>query len=147
MILHKTESPGPSMRDCCRRSICWMSCGAAQHAPLVCRGRAGQERGQSCSHTECKYLLTNLGMKVENNLTAAHNDCQLLWFNFDCRTHVDAAYAGSAAVLPSMRHATALQDWSWLAPTDSTYFKWLLTNFDCAALWVADCIPLIHAAF
>ena len=58
----------------------------------------------------------------------------------DCRTHVDAAYAGSAAVLPSMRH--------WFAGVelvDSYSFnphKWLLTNFDCAALWVADSTPL-----
>lgn len=57
-----------------------------------------------------------------------------------CRVHVDAAYAGATAVLPSMRH------WfDGVELTDSFSFnphKWLLTNFDCAALWVADSEPL-----
>lgn len=57
-----------------------------------------------------------------------------------CRVHVDAAYAGATAVLPSMRH------WfDGVELTDSFSFnphKWLLTNFDCAALWVADSGPL-----
>lgn len=56
------------------------------------------------------------------------------------RVHVDAAYAGATAVLPSMRH------WfDGVELTDSFSFnphKWLLTNFDCAALWVADSGPL-----
>ena len=57
-----------------------------------------------------------------------------------CRTHVDAAYAGATAVLPSMRH--------WFAGVElveSFSFnphKWLLTNFDCAALWVTDATHL-----
>ncbi|KAL3137675.1 hypothetical protein ABBQ38_004950 [Trebouxia sp. C0009 RCD-2024] len=54
--------------------------------------------------------------------------------------HVDAAYAGATAVLPSMRH------WfDGVELADSFSFnphKWLLTNFDCAALWVADSGPL-----
>ena len=65
------------------------------------------------------------------------NGQSLLWI---CRVHVDAAYAGAAAVLPSMRHWFRGVDL-----TDSFSFnphKWLLTNFDCAALWVSDCAPL-----
>lgn len=53
---------------------------------------------------------------------------------------MDAAYAGSTAVLPSMRHH--FDGWEL---TDSFSFnphKWLLTNFDCAALWVTDSGPL-----
>lgn len=54
--------------------------------------------------------------------------------------HVDAAYAGATAVLPSMRH------WfDGVELADSFSFnphKWLLTNFDCAALWVSDSGPL-----
>ena len=53
---------------------------------------------------------------------------------------MDAAYAGSTAVLPDMRHH--FDGWD---VTDSFSFnphKWLLTNFDCAALWVADSGPL-----
>lgn len=55
--------------------------------------------------------------------------------------HVDAAYAGSAMVCPEMRHH---QD--GLELVDSYTFnphKWLLTNFDCSAFFVADRAPLI----
>ncbi len=50
--------------------------------------------------------------------------------------HVDAAYAGTAMICPELRH---LQD--GLALVDSYVFnphKWMLTNFDCSAFWVAD---------
>jgi aromatic-L-amino-acid decarboxylase len=55
--------------------------------------------------------------------------------------HVDAAYAGAAMCLPELRH---LQD--GLELVDSYTFdphKWLFTNFDCSALWVADRSQLI----
>ena len=48
--------------------------------------------------------------------------------------HVDAAYAGSAALCPEMRDSFAGVD-----AADSYCFnahKWLLTNFDCSCLWV-----------
>jgi aromatic-L-amino-acid decarboxylase len=57
--------------------------------------------------------------------------------------HVDAAYAGAAMVCPEFRHH---QDGLDLA--DSYTFnphKWLLTNFDCSAFWVADRAPLLDA--
>jgi aromatic-L-amino-acid decarboxylase len=57
--------------------------------------------------------------------------------------HVDAAYAGSAMLCPEFRHH---QD--GLELVDSYVFnphKWLLTNFDCSAFWVADRAPLIDA--
>ena len=50
--------------------------------------------------------------------------------------HVDAAYAGSAALCPELRW---IHDGLDLA--DSYCFnphKWMLTNFDCDAFWVAD---------
>jgi len=54
--------------------------------------------------------------------------------------HVDAAWAGSAMVLPEQRHHQAgVQD------ADSYTFnphKWLFTNFDCNVLYVADRAPL-----
>lgn len=58
--------------------------------------------------------------------------------------HVDAAYAGVAAVCPELR---------WLnegvAEHADSYctnpHKWLLTNFDCSVLWMADRRPLVHA--
>jgi aromatic-L-amino-acid/L-tryptophan decarboxylase len=62
----------------------------------------------------------------------------------DVWLHVDAAYAGVAAVCPEFR---------WLndgvAEFADSYatnpHKWLLTNFDCTVMWVADRVPLIGA--
>jgi aromatic-L-amino-acid/L-tryptophan decarboxylase len=58
--------------------------------------------------------------------------------------HVDAAYAGVAAICPELR---------WLNDGVAEYVdsyatnphKWLLTNFDCTVMWVADRTPLIGA--
>ena len=58
--------------------------------------------------------------------------------------HVDAAWAGAAAVCPEYRGpivAGAEQADSW----GFNPHKWLLVNFDCHALWVADRGPLIRA--
>jgi len=55
--------------------------------------------------------------------------------------HVDAAYAGTAMVCEEFRH---LQDGVELV--DSYTFnphKWMMVNFDCNVLWVADRAPLI----
>ncbi|WP_233513897.1 pyridoxal-dependent decarboxylase [Micromonospora craterilacus] len=57
--------------------------------------------------------------------------------------HVDAAYAGAAAVCPELRFGHA-----GLAYADSYCFdphKWLLTGFDCDAFWVADAGELVEA--
>ena len=57
--------------------------------------------------------------------------------------HVDAAWAGSAAVCPE--HRGLLEG---LEHADSYVFnphKWLLTNFDCSALFVADRAPLLDS--
>lgn len=51
--------------------------------------------------------------------------------------HVDAAFAGSAGVVPELRPSIN----AGLDQVDSYSFnphKWLLTNFDAAAFWVAD---------
>lgn len=56
--------------------------------------------------------------------------------------HVDAAYAGSAALLPECRHHFA-----GLELADSYVFnphKWLLTNFDCTAYYVRDVPALLR---
>ena len=50
--------------------------------------------------------------------------------------HVDAAYAGSAAIVPELRRYFAGMD-----AADSIVLnphKWLLTNFDCTAYYVRD---------
>jgi aromatic-L-amino-acid decarboxylase len=57
--------------------------------------------------------------------------------------HVDAAYAGAAAVCPEYRWIH-----NGLSAADSYCFdphKWLLTGFDCDAFWVADRAELIEA--
>ncbi|KAK9805451.1 hypothetical protein WJX73_008705 [Symbiochloris irregularis] len=54
--------------------------------------------------------------------------------------HVDAAYAGVAAICPEHRQA---HEGLHLAHSFATNaHKWLLTNFDCCCLWVADAEPL-----
>ncbi|HEV2290649.1 MAG TPA: pyridoxal-dependent decarboxylase, partial [Gemmatimonadales bacterium] len=56
--------------------------------------------------------------------------------------HVDAAYAGSAAVLPEHRHLLDGVD-----RADSFVFnphKWLFTNFDCSAYFVRDVDILVR---
>ena len=61
----------------------------------------------------------------------------------DVWLHVDGAMAGSAAVCPEFRH---IHDGLELA--DSYCFnphKWLFTNFDCNAFFVADRAALINA--
>ncbi len=55
--------------------------------------------------------------------------------------HVDAAYAGTAMLAPEFRHHQA-----GVASVDSYSFnphKWMMVNFDCSVLWVADRRPLI----
>jgi aromatic-L-amino-acid/L-tryptophan decarboxylase len=57
--------------------------------------------------------------------------------------HIDAAYAGSAAVCPELRWTHEGVEFA-----DSYCFdphKWLLTGFDCDAFWVADRAELIQA--
>src|SRR4051794_28110630 len=57
--------------------------------------------------------------------------------------HVDAAWAGVAAVAPELRWLNA-----GLTAADSyatNPHKWLLTNFDCDAFWVADRAALLGA--
>ena len=77
--------------------------------------------------------------------TAIDPVAELGWVasNFDAWLHVDAAFAGSAAVCPEMRF---LND--GLDTADSYVFnphKWLLTNFDCSALYLADPQHLVQA--
>ena len=57
--------------------------------------------------------------------------------------HVDAAYAGAAAIVPELRSA-----FDGMEQADSIVFnphKWLLTNFDCTAYFVRDPTALLGA--
>lgn len=56
--------------------------------------------------------------------------------------HVDAAWAGSALLLPEVRALAA-----GIGAADSVVLnphKWLLTNFDCSAHWVRDPAALVR---
>jgi aromatic-L-amino-acid decarboxylase len=58
--------------------------------------------------------------------------------------HVDAAWAGTAAICPELRGpivAGAERADSW----GFNPHKWMLVNFDCHVLWVADRGPLVQA--
>jgi aromatic-L-amino-acid/L-tryptophan decarboxylase len=57
--------------------------------------------------------------------------------------HVDAAYAGVAAVCPELRFVN--DGLSWADSYCTNPHKWLLTNFDCDAFYVADRGPLLGA--
>ncbi|KAM6565023.1 hypothetical protein CsatB_025021 [Cannabis sativa] len=57
--------------------------------------------------------------------------------------HIDAAYAGSACICPEYRHYI-----DGVEEADSfnmNAHKWLLTNFDCSALWIKDRNALIQS--
>ncbi|MEO8088894.1 MAG: pyridoxal-dependent decarboxylase [Gemmatimonadales bacterium] len=54
----------------------------------------------------------------------------------DVWLHVDAAYAGAAAIVPELRHL-----FNGIEQADSLVFnphKWMLVNFDCSAYFVRD---------
>ena len=56
--------------------------------------------------------------------------------------HVDAAYAGTALILPEMRWMSA-----GVEHADSFVFnphKWMFTNFDCTAYFVKDPVALVN---
>jgi len=58
--------------------------------------------------------------------------------------HIDAAYAGVAAICPELRWILAgVADYADSFGTNP--HKWLLTNFDCHAFWVADRTHLLGA--
>jgi aromatic-L-amino-acid decarboxylase len=58
--------------------------------------------------------------------------------------HIDAAYAGVAAVCPELRWVNdGVAEYADSYATNP--HKWLLTNFDCTAMWVADREPLVAA--
>mgnify|MGYP003700542953 CR=1 FL=1 len=61
----------------------------------------------------------------------------------NCWLHVDAAWAGSACVCPEHRDLL-----NGVEAADSFNFnphKWMLTTFDCSALWVRNRKPLLDA--
>jgi aromatic-L-amino-acid decarboxylase len=58
--------------------------------------------------------------------------------------HVDAAYAGSALLLPRHQHLTS--SFNRFDSFNLNPHKWLLTTFDCSALWVRDRAWLVESS-
>jgi aromatic-L-amino-acid/L-tryptophan decarboxylase len=56
--------------------------------------------------------------------------------NFRTWLHVDAAHAGTAAILPEMRHILKGAERAYSLVFNP--HKWLMTNFDCSAYFVRD---------
>jgi aromatic-L-amino-acid decarboxylase len=84
--------------------------------------------------TPCAVVVTigTTGTLAVDPLKAITEVCK----KYDLWCHVDAAYAGSALILPEY------QAWNeGVEDADSFVFnphKWLFTNFDCSAYWVKD---------
>jgi aromatic-L-amino-acid decarboxylase len=96
---------------------------AAGKVPLVVVGTMG-----TTSSTACDPL------RAVGEIAKAHG----AWF------HVDAAYGGSAAILPEVR---PLLDGVELADSMVTNpHKWLMTNFDCSCYFVRD-VPALLDTF
>ncbi|XP_014291341.1 aromatic-L-amino-acid decarboxylase [Halyomorpha halys] len=57
--------------------------------------------------------------------------------------HVDAAYAGSAFLLPEMKQF--LNGIEYADSFNTNPNKWLLVNFDCSTMWVRDRVKLTSA--
>ncbi|XP_011314347.1 aromatic-L-amino-acid decarboxylase-like [Fopius arisanus] len=87
------------------------------------------------------YMVANIGTTgtcAFDNLTEIGHVCRA----FDIWLHVDAAYAGGAFVCPEYRYLM-----NGVGYVDSFNFnphKWLLTNYDCSALWVQHSHDLIE---
>lgn len=62
----------------------------------------------------------------------------------DLWIHMDGAYAGAALLLPEQR-SVSQESLARLNSIDFNPHKWLLTNFDCSALWVRDRSWLVDA--
>jgi len=74
-----------------------------------------------------------------DNITELGKLCQEenLWL------HVDAAFAGSACICPEYRHL--INGVEYANSFNFNPHKWLLTNFDCSALWIKNRKILIKA--
>lgn len=98
-----------------------------------------QDLGAGFRPLWCMATLGTTGSTAMDNVELIGQICRQygLWL------HVDAAYAGNAAILPELRHL-----FEGLALAQSYVFnphKWLFTNFDCTLLYVSDKQTLLNA--
>jgi len=85
-----------------------------------------------CKPTAVVATIGTTGSTAIDPLEAIGKICS----KYDIFLHVDAAYAGTALVLPEMRWMNA-----GIKYADSFVFnphKWMFTNFDCSAFYVRD---------
>jgi aromatic-L-amino-acid/L-tryptophan decarboxylase len=107
--------------------------------PVVLEAAIAADRAAACHPFFCMATIGSTSRNAVDPVAAIASVCQQqgLWL------HVDAAMAGSAALCPELRHYFA-----GLEGADSYCFnphKWLFTNFDCDAFWVADRAALVDA--
>ncbi|KAK1640914.1 pyridoxal phosphate-dependent transferase [Colletotrichum phormii] len=74
---------------------------------------------------------------IKDALLASDEQDDSIW------VHVDAAYAGSALMLPQNAHLTS--PFTAFHSFNVNPHKWMLTNFDCSALWVRDRAWLVES--
>ncbi|KAM0935717.1 putative carboxy-lyase [Dioscorea sansibarensis] len=70
-------------------------------------------------------------------------ELSLIAAEFNLWLHVDAAYAGSAAICPEFQHY--FDGVEGASSLSLNAHKWLLTNLDCCCLWVKDQAALTSA--
>jgi aromatic-L-amino-acid decarboxylase len=107
--------------------------------PAALQARIGADRAAGAVPALVVATIGTTSTTAVDPLPAIGRICRAeqLWL------HVDAAYAGAAAICPELRWSHA-----GLAHADSYCFdphKWLLTAFDCDAFWVADRAELVEA--
>ncbi len=89
------------------------------------------------------FVAATLGTTSSGAVDPLAGICDVAGAHDGVWVHVDAAWAGSALVLPEERWMIA-----GVEGADSFNFnphKWLLTNFDCSALWVRDSRAVVGA--
>lgn len=80
----------------------------------------------------CIVTIGTTGTCAFDNMEEIGPVCQ----KFDVWMHIDAAYAGAAFCLPEYAHIMKGADYG-----DSINFnlhKWMLVNFECAAMWIKN---------
>lgn len=88
-----------------------------------------------CAIVACTGTTATTAM---DDIAAIAKLCQ----EFDCWCHVDGAMAGSAMILPEMRHL-----WEGIEQADSIVFnphKWLGVVFDCSVYFIRDEVHLVR---
>ena len=132
--LPTTPSPAPDcLRDTARAGANHALTGATLQAAVDADVKAGLVPIYACATLGSTSTGAFDDIEGLGRVAKAHD----MWL------HVDGAWAGSALVCPEYRPLAKGME---LADSfDFNPHKWLLTNFDCSAMWVADKRWLLQA--